>query len=553
MSGSELTDGVGVTRRRVVQQAIGGGALLGGLPAVLAACGGSSSNVASQGVAGADSLPAGSGEIAHLTFGYADGPRSLDPAFGLNSGSNLYNMCLGFEALMTYDEALHLTPSLAASWHTPDPSTYVYRLRDGLTFTDGSPVTPEDVKFSFERHTDQRLASSFIAYLTRLKRVEITGPREVTIRLTQPDVTFRYIPTFIVIVKKAQVEQLGKDYGTPKGIPVGTGPYEFTSFTIDQTVKSKRFERYWGKKPQVKAITWQTIADQSAQMLAIGAGDIDGVFDVSNDIPSWERISTVRFHEAPPSSTTWISLAAQKPPWNDVHVRRAFAYSVDRAGIARAIDNGLGTPAKSLIPPLQWRGVLDGPETDRFIAGLPSYSFDLDKAKQELAKSSVPKGFSFQAAAPSSSPELVKMMEVIAQALGQIGVNLSVKELSGQAYSGLGTNPAYPTRIVSFLFDYPDPIEVFNKFTTKGAATDIAHFTTPELNRLFNEQAASTDASVRARDIEQMARIAQDQVPFVPITWEGNGLALRKDLVFRSFNPYTGLVGCWASEIAPRA
>ena len=152
-------------------------------------------------------------------------------------------------------------------------------------------------------------------------------------------------------------------------------------------------------------------------------GDIDGTFDLAiSDIDQWKALGNVDVITAPSLGIFTLTLDHSAPPFDDIHVRKAIAYAVDREGLVQALLKGNGEAATALNPPEMWAGVLPLDEVKAFYATLPGYEFDLEKAKAELAQSAHPDGFEITVPGSTADPYMVNIMQSVAENLKQIGI-----------------------------------------------------------------------------------------------------------------------------------
>ena len=197
-----------------------------------------------------------------VTWALPDFPDVLfvPHAWSTNTGGI---MSLAQEGMLAFDDSLALTTGVADSWEQTDEVTYVYHLRDGVTFHDGSPVTAEDVVYSMQWHLNPDHGSQLTPFYGSVDSIEATGEREVTVKLKSPDVQFQYTPAHMsgFIMKKAQLEAHPDDYGTPDVLPIGTGPYKIVEFVPDERVVMEAYEGYWGTPPPAKRLTILSIVD----------------------------------------------------------------------------------------------------------------------------------------------------------------------------------------------------------------------------------------------------------------------------------------------------
>jgi peptide/nickel transport system substrate-binding protein len=487
------------------------------------------------GVAYAGGQTAESAEAATaLTLGLSGPVRSLDIARGFDIQSAVaYSLFL--ETLVTFDANLHLIPSLAKSWRQKNATTYIYEIRPGVKFSDGSTLTAQDVAFSLSRHADPKVGSEIASYMSSFKSATASGPLEVTVKLKHPDAFWPYLPTFIYIGRKSVILAQGTKYGAPGAQPtaVGTGPWTVQTFQADKGVTLVRNEQYWGRKPTIKNISIQVIEDANTRLLALRSGSIDGGFEVPpSQADDWKKVPGVHLYTAPGQRVYLYCFDFETKPFQDIHVRRAFAHAFDQETIVKGLIHGYGQPATSIVPPTQWKGLpgMTDQKIKAIYRSLQTYPFDLDKAKHELSQSSVPKGFKTHIEYPENQPEVGRATQVFAENLSKIGVTLSIKQVPFQKWSadtlshknlGLTNTTFYP--------DYPDPADYLNTHMSKNAVkngVNYANYKNPKVDRLLNTQQRSSNPALRARLIAEVLRISARDLPYLPMWWENVLLGL---------------------------
>lgn len=515
--------GLALTRRELLRRAgIGGAALT--LPGILAACGGSDS--------------AGGEKITELTWGTTP-IRALDYARGFDVQTGV-PVAISLESLLVYDKDLKLVPLLAESWSQPNPKTYVFQVREGVEFWDGTPLAVEDVVWSVERHLDPKLASEMGFYFESVDSVEATGEREVTIRMKTADPFFPYVQTFTTIMPKAFGEAQGNKLGTP-GTPVrmmGTGPYRITAFRADDVITLERNENYWGEEPLVEKINAKIFADPQTMQLAMRAGEIDGTFQVPlPQADQWAKIKNTKAIYAPGMGIISLYFRVTEKPWSDIRVRRAFAHSLDREGIVRNVLGGRAEVAKSVVPPAQWGGLLSEDEVKALYDELPDYPFDLELAKKELAQSAFPDGFEATTEYPNILPEIGKALLNLQENLKQLNVKLTVKEVTPQTWFANLEARKFTFGVSAFGPDYVDPANYPISVFSKGSDSNRADYENPKVTALLREQQAATEPKDRAEAIAEIMRITEAELPYLNLWWPDSVMAVSDRLTYNDFTP----------------
>src|SRR5215469_4009829 len=282
-------------RRQALRLGFGAAALT--LPGVLAACGNSSSGGPSAGSSSSGATKHSSASIASLTWGLGSSTIvGLDIATAFEGHSMMVQRA-GMEGLLAVTDQLGLAPLLATSYkYDPANLNYVFQIRQGVKFWDGTPMTIDDVVFSLTRHIDPKVSSQIGAYFTNVGAFTKTGPSELTIKLKRPDPTVANSLVFAPIMSKAFAGTIGSKLGSPGSGDriMGTGPYHISTFTSSTSATVERFEGYWGEKPAVLKCTFNCIPNPQTLLLAAQSGQIDGTFDVPvQQAADWKKISTL--------------------------------------------------------------------------------------------------------------------------------------------------------------------------------------------------------------------------------------------------------------------
>jgi peptide/nickel transport system substrate-binding protein len=519
--------------------------------AALAGCGGSSKTTSTAAKASGSSAP-----IDKLTWALAKAPSSLDLSKGF-SGDTMAATYLMHETLVGYSKDLDLVPLLAEKVDTPTPTTYVYTLRDGVTFHDGTPLTPEDVVYSIKHAAAKDSQLGF--YFTLMKKVEKTGPREVTVTLEEPSVVFRFSLVYAPIIPRAFAAAKGEKLGAPGGVNwVATGPFKLKSFD-ERSLVVVRNDAYWGDKPSVAEVAFSYIADAQTLQLSVRSGQIDGTYTASpSQAGQWEKLPDANFLTAPGMYVWFLAFNTQAAPWKDVHVRRAFAHAFNQDGIIKAVLGGHAGKAKVMVPVTQWGGLAAKDAVTHLYDSLPAYPYDLEKAKAELAQSASPDGFRTSVLVSDAAKYVVEALLAFAGDLKKIGITLDVKSVPAQtwldnayAHKDLGLT------CMQFGPDYPDPSNYLAiSYDSSGAVANgfnLANYKNPEVDKLLAKQATSSDPGERVTALSEVLRQGQVDLPYLTLWWEDVSASLNKRYALAEFTALSAPFTAWASDVTRAA
>jgi peptide/nickel transport system substrate-binding protein len=396
--------------------------------------------------------------------------------------------------------------SLAESWtESPDGRVYEFKLRRGLKFHNGDPVTAEDVKFSFERYK----GAGAKELSTRVRQVEILDPLTVRFHLKEPwpDFMTFYGTTASaagLVVPKKYLTQVGDD-GFRKH-PIGAGPYKFVSHKPGIEVVLEAYTGYWRKVPHIKRIVMKSVPETTTRvaMLKNGEADIANALD-GEDAENVRRDPRLQLVPSKHASIYWIEFADQwdpKSPWHDKRMRLAVNYALDRKAINEAACLGYCPPAGVIVPRVMDYALQVAP---------PPY--DPQRAKQLLAEAGYPNGFDAGEFVPI--PPFFAVAEASMNYLNRVGIRVKMRPMERAAFYA-----AWREKKLRGLFlvaagnsgNAASRVEAF--MHSKGS---YAYGGYPDLDDLFQLQARERDPAKREALLHRIQQITIDRVMFAPI------------------------------------
>ncbi len=462
--------------------------------------------------------------------------------------------------LLGIDENGKLFPELASSWKAVTPTKYVYTLRPGAKFSDGNPVTAQDVAWSYNLMKNPANATALVSFFTNVSSITAVGSNQVVVTLKKPDIQWQYTVAHLagMVYEKSSYKGNPDQFGTSSDIPIGSGPYMYSQDVPNTRIVVTRNPYWYGPKPPFDKITFVQIPDDQTRVLALESGQIDGTFFVPVPaIPTLQHAG-LQTRIWPNNGFAGLTLDVTDPPFNNIHVRKAIAYAVDRAGLVQATYAGQSEPLSALNPPQAFLPYLSQSVITKAYSAIPSYTFNLAKAKQELAQSPVPHGFSLTLNIPPAGapPYLVNLYESVQQTLGEIGIHVTLKS-GGSGWFNLildhgkdlgmqlmSSPPDLPTP-VSFVYQWLDGVNA-----TKGGQNS-SNYRNPVVNQLINNALSSTNPQATALDVLNVEKIAAQDVAVVPAIAQTWIAAFRKPFVLNRLGPFYNF-GSWVYDIVPR-
>jgi len=350
-------------------------------------------------------------------------PVTLGP-FGAADNGTIWTIMMIYDQLVEYQAgSLTPQPGLAQSWEFKDGGkTVVFHLRSAK-FSDGSPVTAADVKFSLDRFKDPKVNNLLPFLATSIASISAPSPSTIVMKLKRPDgALLSNLSVFPAsITPKAIVTKLGDKAFAQK--PVGSGPFVFEQWVRGQYLKMSRNPHYWKPgKPYLDGVEFDYITNDNTRILKLQSGEVDVAESIPfSQVDSLNKGST-RVEVAPLASIDAIWLNNNHKPFGDKLVRQALNYATDKDAINRVVYFGHAEVANAIYPFFAY--------TDKSVK---NYPYDIKKAKALLAKSSAPKGFDVTILIPSEDQTKAQMMAVVKQLWAQIGVNVTIQTMETNA------------------------------------------------------------------------------------------------------------------------
>lgn len=386
-------------------------------------------------------------------------------------------------------------PLLAES-HTlsKDKLTWTFKLKQGVKFSNGSPMTSADVKFSLDKARSTKGGWEFLD--VAIASVDAPDPATVVVKTKYP-----WAPLLADLANFSNAV-LPKDYaGKSKDeflkAPIGTGPFTWDHWTKGSDLKLVKNASYWdSEKPSLDSVTWRVVPDDNSRNIQIQGGQAQ--INESPPFSSLEQLKGqpgVKVELFPSTKTDYILMNQNEKPYDDVHVRRAISYAIDREALVKTLLFGNGTPANSFLMP----GV---PYYDK---ATPGISYDMAKAKQELAQSSVPKGFTTTFLASSGDNTDQGIAQVLQASLKELGITVNIQNVDPSAAHDLQSEQKYQITHSYWTMDIADPDELvtfavdpsagsksfYTSYDNKAVIADVkaaqASFDPAERQRLYSK------------------------------------------------------------------
>lgn len=453
----------------------------------------------------------------------------LDPAFAYDFTTNpVVNQIT--EGLLAFNENNELVPALASAWKMTDDTTYVYTIRNDVTFSDGTPMTMDDVLFSINRTRDPKTASYLESMLSDVKSVDKTGDWELTVKLNEPSATWKYIfaTTAGHIISKAYYEKHEADFGTAEGGLLGTGPFVYQSWTSGQEIVLTKNPNYWDKtaKIDIDKLVFKIIPEDTTRVMALKSGDVDFTPNTPLDMLSTvKQESKLDVQGVNSYGITFLAFNTQRAPFNDVNIRKAISYAIDMNSIQTNVIKDAGEKG-TMLPQGEALYGTNASEWKDYAAKGTAYEFNLDKAKEYMAKSSQPNGFSCKILTSDASLRY-NIALAIQEYLKAINISVEIVKLSDDEHTKYqfgGVMDAngkrdYDMILAGWEADYPDVsgniAPLYISANAGDGGSNSAAYSNTQVDSLIDAQSKLSDESARNKLLFQALDIINQDVPYM--------------------------------------
>jgi peptide/nickel transport system substrate-binding protein len=478
------------------------------------------------------------------TIGFVAGPSRSAPSATHRSGGTLIyarnqepptlnpigcadNGCIGpiiqiFDQLVEVGYGRTPQPGLAKSWsRSKDGKRWLFNLREAR-FSNGARVTAADVVFSIKRFANPNVNKFYSGLGDSIKSVRAAGPTRVVINLKRTDGAFldnlsSFVPS---IIPKTYYEKVGdKAFGEK---PIGSGAFQVKKFARGDRLELVRNPYYWKKgRPFLDGVTMLYVTDDNTRMLKVTSGEAQvGASVPYSQIDRIDRQSGISVKVEPYSAWDAIWLNVKKKPLDETKVRLALNYATPKQAILQTVLRGNATAANSLIGKVKY-----------WSPRVKTYPYDLNQARQLLAGTSVPQGFSIGLLIPSGDVVVRQIAELTQQAWAKIGVKAKIQQADlGTAFDrwfkGSEMSATFATNSLSSDTLSDDNLGVVFYYSKGGANAFGTGWSNPEVDRLFLKASGSLSEAVRKAAYARIQAISMAEPPAVPLFFTESRTAL---------------------------
>ena len=482
-----------------------------------------------------------------LKIGLGADVTSADPHF-TNIGPNNAALLHIYEPLTMVNADARLVPGLAESWKATEPTVWEFRLRDGVRFHDGSPLTPADVVASIERSRQmEKSGGQFAQFSKQIINIEVVPPRTLRFRTATPYAMLPYDLNSLMIINQKAQNSTTDDFNTGKAPGGGTGPYRLGQYIKgDRLVLQKREGAYWGGDTSWEQVILRILPDDGTRTAALLSGDVDMIENVPvadaarfrNDARlrvgtkvSWRTIFLHLEQGTDPSPriTSKDGLPLKANPLKDARVRQALSLAINRAGIVERVMQTAALPASNIVsPPIFGHA-----------SSITVDPYDVPSAQRLLREAGYEGGFALTLAGPNNRyVNDEQILQAVAQMWARIGVIAKVEPMPMAVYVGKARAGEFPVALLGWgsfsgdlalrtLLATPNPEKGFGGW-------NWGKFSSPEVDQLLEKGFATTNEKEREASAIRAAQLALGQRAVIPLHHQMASWAMNKDLDYVS-------------------
>ena len=491
------------------------------LTTVLCACGDTTSEEA--GGIGSDTTSS-SGEAVtggELVVGISqDLGDSLDPYQLTAAGTRevLFNI---YEGLVKATATGEYVPAVASdSTVSEDGLTYTFTLREGVRFHNGDTVTAEDVKYSFETCAETTVDTALAAALSSVQTLSAEGDT-VTITLAEPNPDFLSYVGMVYIVPD--------DYTEQSTAPVGTGPFQFVSRSVQENLVMEKFADYWGEPAYLDKVTFKIFEDANALMSALSAESVDLAVHLTIDQVNTLSAETYKTLEGTMNLVQALYLNNAVEPFNNEKVRQAMCYAVNLDEILQLTSEGHGAKLGTSIYPA-FTKYFDESLVD-------AYPYDVEKAKQLLAEAGYENGFSMTITVPSNYTPHMNVAQVLVEQLAQVGITATIEPVEWETWlTRVYAGRDFESTVLGFDAATLSAGALLNRWMSDNE-NNMINYNNPEYDAIMKEASVTTDDAKQTELYKQAAKMLSDTAANVYIQDLADFVVIKSNLDGYQFYP----------------
>ena len=455
-----------------------------------------------------------------LTVGVAQDFDTLDPHHMTAAGTKevLFNV---FEGLVKPTSDGEIVPAVASEVEkSEDGLTYTFTLRDGVTFHNGDPVEMDDVIYSIERRRNGEDAEALLEALGVIADMKGEG-NTLTITLSEPS------NEFLAFLMNAYI--IPADYDKQDTAPIGTGPYKFVSRAVQDNLVLEKYDGYWGEGGSIDKVTFKVLEKAEALVTGLQGGALDVVAHMSSDQTAQLDTNDFQIEQGSMNLVQALYLNNAEEPFDDVRVRQALCYAIDKQAMIDLAFDGYGIPLGTSMFP-SFAKYYDESLTDY-------YTPDPEKAKELLAEAGYPDGFDMTITVPSNYTPHVNTATVLVEQLREVGINATVNPIDWNTWlEDVYGNRQFQSTITGLTSDNMTARKLLERFGS-DVSNNFTNYSNEEYDEILARALSAVDDEEQTELYRQLERNLTENAANVYLQDMADMVAVRSGLEGLTFYP----------------
>ena len=457
----------------------------------------------------------------HILMGSIGEPSNLIPYLASDSASAEVAGLI-YTSPLEYDKDFNIIKCAAEEWEVLEGGTFMrFKLREGLVWQDGHPLTADDVTFTYELMTDPKTPTAYAADFLNVKEYRQTGPLSFEVRYDAPyaraAITWMHpiLPKHVLEHENIASTRYARD-------PIGAGPFKLKSWEPGSRIVLEANDRYFKGRPYLDEVIYRIIPDSTTMFLEARAGKLDFIglspqqYLRQTNGDWWEK--NWRKYKYLASGYTYLGLNQKSPFFQDKRVRQALSYAVDRRGIIKGALLGMGEPAFGPYKPGTWV----------YNTALRAYDYDPERARRLLAEAGWTPGkdgilekdglpFEFTILVNQGNNERIKVAVILQQMFRAVGVKVAIRTVEWAAFlKEFVDTRKFDALILAWnILDDPDIFDVWHSSAIAGRGLNFVGFRNEEVDRLLEKGRASADREERKAIYDRFQEILHEEQPYL--------------------------------------
>ncbi|WP_205092279.1 glutathione ABC transporter substrate-binding protein [Thalassobacillus pellis] len=412
-----------------------------------------------------------------------------------------------YETLFIRDpNTMEIKPHLAESYENPDDRTWVIKLKEDITFHDGTPFNAEAVKYTFEQFMDEERAAPRASLLEPVESIEVKDEYTVVIKTKEP-----YGPLLAALshTNASIVSPKADKAGDLNQNPVGTGPFVFEEWVQGDHVSLKKNEDYWKGAPELESVTMKVVPEYSTAVSMLQTGEVQFIDAIpSAQLPRIKSMKNVEVQKKEGTPVYYLGFNMNKEPFNDINFRKAVSYAIDREAYVKQL-NGLGVKNNSII----------GPKVFGYdeAASEEGYSYDPEKAKQLIEEH----GFEGQEITllAANRESYMKMAEIVQAQLTEAGFKVSIETMEWGTFLDTTAEGNFEMTFLGWSNSTADGSELLypNLHSDNIGSSNRMAYDNPEFDKLVDASRVTVDQEVRKQKLHEANIMAINDAVWIPM------------------------------------